>query len=234
MKRKRKIRLGIIIVLLIAVLAASGYYIWQEMYSRVQEKKAFEKIHQLVDDENGRNISLLIEQNSDCIGWVSIPGTTLDYPVMYTPDNPQKYLRLSFEEKYSFSGVPFLDARCSLKSDNLIVYGHNLKNDTMFSSLGGYVQESYSRKHPEIEFETESEKSVYSVFAVVQVDENDEWYNFVDAPNSKNFSSYIDAIKNKAVYTTDAVPEFGQQLLTLATCYGSDKSGRLLVISVKK
>lgn len=105
MKRKRKIRLGIIIVLLIAVLAASGYYIWQEMYSRVQEKKAFEKIHQLVDDENGRNISLLIEQNSDCIGWVSIPGTTLDYPVMYTPDNPQKYLRLSFEEKYSFSGV---------------------------------------------------------------------------------------------------------------------------------
>ena len=231
MKRKRKIRLGIIIVLLIAVLAASGYYIWQEMYSRVQEKKAFEKIHQLVDDETGRNISLLIEQNSDCIGWVSIPGTTLDYPVMYTPDNPQKYLRLSFEEKYSFSGVPFLDARCSLKSDNLIVYGHNLKNDTMFSSLGGYVQESYSRKHPEIEFETESEKAVYSV---LQVDENDEWYNFVDAPNSKNFSSYIDAIKNKAVYTTDAVPEFGQQLLTLATCYGSDKSGRLLVISVKK
>lgn len=220
--------------MLIAVLAASGYYIWQEMYSRVQEKKAFEKIHQLVDDENGRNISLLIEQNSDCIGWVSIPGTTLDYPVMYTPDNPQKYLRLSFEEKYSFSGVPFLDARCSLKSDNLIVYGHNLKNDTMFSSLGGYVQESYSRKHPEIEFETESEKAVYSVFAVVQVDENDEWYNFVDAPNSKNFSSYIDEIKNKAVYTTDAVPEFGQQLLTLATCYGSDKSGRLLVISVKK
>ena len=204
------------------------------MYSLVQEKKAFEKIHQLVDDENGRNISLLIEQNSDCIGWVSIPGTTLDYPVMYTPDNPQKYLRLSFEEKYSFSGVPFLDARCSLKSDNLIVYGHNLKNDTMFSSLGGYVQESYSRKHPEIEFETESEKAVYSVFAVVQVDENDEWYNFVDAPNSKNFSSYIDAIKNKAVYTTDAVPEFGQQLLTLATCYGSDKSGRLLIISVKK
>ncbi len=204
------------------------------MYSRVQEKKAFEKIHQLVDDENGRNISLLIEQNSDCIGWVSIPGTTLDYPVMYTPDNPQKYLRLSFEEKYSFSGVPFLDARCSLKSDNLIVYGHNLKNDTMFSSLGGYVQESYSRKHPEIEFETESEKAVYSVFAVVQVDENDEWYNFVDAPNSKNFSSYIDEIKNKAVYTTDAVPEFGQQLLTLATCYGSDKSGRLLIISVKK
>ena len=90
MKRKRKIRLSIIIVLLIAVLSASGYYIYQEMYSRVQEQKAFDRIHQLVDSENGRNISLLIEQNRDCIGWVSVPDTTLDYPVMYTPDNPQK------------------------------------------------------------------------------------------------------------------------------------------------
>lgn len=233
MKRKRKIRLGIIIVLLIAVLSASGYYIWQEMYSRVQEQKAFDKIHQLVESENGRNISLLIEKNRDCVGWISVPKTTLDYPVMYTPDKPQKYLRLSFEEKYSFSGVPFLDARCSLESDNLIIYGHNLKNDTMFSSLGGYIQESYSRKHPEIEFETENEKAVYSVFAVVQIDEDDDWYNFVDAPNSKSFGSYIDAIKEKAVYTTDAVPEFGQQLLTLTTCYGSNKSGRLIVVSVK-
>ncbi len=233
MERKRKIRIGIIIALLVAALAAGGYYIWQEMYSRVQEQKAFDRIHQLVNDENGRNISLLIEQNRDCVGWVSIPDTTLDYPVMHTPDNPQKYLRLSFEEKYSFSGVPFLDARCSLESDNLIIYGHNLKNDTMFSSLGGYIQESYSRKHPQIEFETEREKAVYSVFAVAQVDEDDEWYNFVDAPNRKNFDSYIKTVQEKADYTTDAVPEFGQQLLTLTTCYGSNKSGRLIVVSVK-
>ena len=140
MEKKRKIRVGILVAVLIVVLAVSGYYVWQEMYSRSVEKKDFDKIHQLVDDGDGRNLQLLFEQNSDCIGWVYIPNTTLDYPVMHTPNDPQKYLRRSFEGKYSFSGVPFLDARCSTESDNLIIYGHNLKNDTMFSSLGGYAQ----------------------------------------------------------------------------------------------
>lgn len=234
MEKKRKIRITVLIVFLVIVLAASGYYIWKEIYSGVQEKKAFEKIHQLIDDENGRNLALLMEQNSDCIGWISIPDTTLDYPVMHTPDNPQKYLRLSFEKTYSFSGVPFLDARCNLESDNLIIYGHNLKNDTMFSSLVGYNQSSYCKKHPKVELETESGTAVYSVFAVAQIDDTDDWYNFVDAPNSKSFNDCIDMITEKSIYTTDAVPEFGQQLLTLTTCYGSDKSGRLIVISAKE
>ena len=153
---------------------------------------------------------------------------------MHTPNDPQKYLRRSFEGKYSFSGVPFLDARCSTESDNLIIYGHNLKNDTMFSSLGGYAQASYSKKHPQIELETKDGISVYSVFAVAQLDETDDWYNFVDAPNSANFNDYINMIKEKALYITEVEPEFGQQTLTLTTCYGSQKSDRLIVISVKE
>lgn len=234
MEKKRKIRVGILVAVLIVVLAVSGYYVWQEMYSRSVEKKDFDKIHQLVDDGDGRNLQLLFEQNSDCIGWVYIPNTTLDYPVMHTPNDPQKYLRRSFEGKYSFSGVPFLDARCSTESDNLIIYGHNLKNDTMFSSLGGYAQASYSKKHPQIELETKDGISVYSVFAVAQLDETDDWYNFVDAPNSANFNDYINMIKEKALYITEVEPEFGQQTLTLTTCYGSQKSDRLIVISVKE
>ena len=234
MGKKRKIRIVILITLLVAVLVAAGYYLWQEMDSRSREKKDFDRIQQLVNDgENGRNLALLMAQNSDCIGWVCIPGTTLDYPVMHTPDDSQKYLRLSFDGEYSFSGVPFLDARCNLDSDNLVVYGHNLKNDTMFSSLGGYVQSSYSKKHPKIEFETAEGLSTYSVYAVAQIEEDDEWYEFVDAPNSKSFNDCIDKITEKAIYTTDAVPEFGQQLLTLTTCYGSSKTSRLIVISVK-
>lgn len=233
MEKKRKKITIVLVVILVIVLAVSGYYIWKDMYSRAQEIKDFEEIHHLVDDGNGRNISLLIERNSDCIGWVCIPDTTLDYPVMHTPNQPQKYLRLSFDEEYSFSGVPFLDARCTLESDNLIIYGHNLKNDTMFSSLGGYAQASYSKKHPKIEFETESGSAYYSVAIVAQIDETDEWYNFIDAPNSNSFNESIETLKKKALYTTDVVPGFGQQLLTLTTCYGSEKSDRLIVVSVK-
>lgn len=232
-KRKKFIR-AFFIFILAAVLAVSGYFLWREMYSRAQEKKDFDQISQIVaDSPSGRNISALIDKNSDCIGWISIPDTTVDYPVMHTPDNPQKYLRLSFNGKYSFSGVPFLDARCSTQSDNLILYGHNLKNDTMFSSLGGYAQISYSKKHPQIEFETLAGNNIYSVFAVVQVDENDEWYNFVDAQNSAVFNEKISDISERALYTTDITPQFGQQLLTLSTCYGSQKNDRLIVIAVK-
>lgn len=232
-KRKKFIR-AFFIFILAAVLAVSGYFLWHEMDSRAQEKKDFDQISQIAaDSPSGRNISALIDKNSDCIGWISIPDTTVDYPVMHTPDNPQKYLRLSFNGKYSFSGVPFLDARCSTQSDNLILYGHNLKNDTMFSSLGGYAQISYSKKHPQIEFETLAENHIYSVFAVVQVDENDEWYNFVDAQNSAVFNEKISDISERALYTTNVTPQFGQQLLTLSTCYGSQKNDRLIVIAVK-
>ena len=69
---------------------------------------------------------------------------------------------------------------------------------------------------------------------MAQLDETDDWYNFVDAPNSANFNDYINMIKEKALYITEVEPEFGQQTLTLTTCYGSQKSDRLIVISVKE
>lgn len=85
--------------------------------------------------EEQRNLSLLFEQNADCIGWICIPGTAVDYPLMHTPEDSEKYLRKDFYGAYSINGVPFLDGRCSLESANLIIYGHNMKNGTMFGSL---------------------------------------------------------------------------------------------------
>ena len=84
------------------------------------------------------DIPLLISQNSDCIGWITIDNTAVDYPVMHTPEWPQKYLRMNFYQQYSDSGVPFLDYRCTVESDNLIIFGHNMRNGTMFSSLREY------------------------------------------------------------------------------------------------
>ena len=76
-------------------------------------------------------------QNPEIAGWVWIPDTKLNYPVMYTPEDPEKYLHLSFEETYNVGGVPFLDTDCQLdpESDNLIIYGHNMNNGTQFRSL---------------------------------------------------------------------------------------------------
>ena len=88
--------------------------------------------------EHKRNLAPLMEQNSECIGWIYIEGTAVNYPVMHTPSDPQKYLRKNFEKEYSTSGIPFLDYRCT-PDTHLIIYGHNMKNGTMFSDLKKYL-----------------------------------------------------------------------------------------------
>ena len=101
-----------------------------------------------------RNMKKLKEMNSDCIGWIYIEDTKVNYPVMYTPQEAEKYLRKNFYGKYSTGGVPFIDIRCPLNSKNLIIYGHNMKNGTMFGGLKKFLDEDYRKAHKTIEFET--------------------------------------------------------------------------------
>lgn len=112
------------------------------------------------------DIPLLISQNSDCIGWITIDNTAVDYPVMHTPEWPQKYLRMNFYQQYSDSGVPFLDYRCTLESDNLIIFGHNMRNGTMFSSLREYLNDGRLSSNPTILLETEDGAHEFTIFAV--------------------------------------------------------------------
>ena len=128
--------------------------------------------------EQLRDLSELFAMNDDFIGWLCIPGTDINYPVMHTPDEPERYLRRNFHGEYSESGVPFLDFRCSLDSDNLIIYGHNMMNGTMFAGLQGYVQKDFCEQHPIIEFQTADGCAGYQVFAVAWVKSNDEKYTF--------------------------------------------------------
>ena len=100
------------------------------------------------------DISLLKEKNPDCVGWVSIHGTDIDFPVM---QNGEFYLNHDFDGNYTDYGLPFLDGRCSLDtSDNLIIYSHHMNDGSMFSGLLNYADEGYLAAHPEIILETES------------------------------------------------------------------------------
>lgn len=157
-----------------------------------------------------RNIALLHQKNSDCIGWVYIKNTKVNYPVMYTPNSPEKYLKKNFYGEYSGSGVPFVDARCNLKSNNIIIYGHNMKNLTVFGGLRKYLDKNYLKNHPIIEFETLDGLYQYKITEVKKTDINDKWF-------THNIYSSQD----------------GKSYLTLSTCYGSNKKARLLIIAEK-
>lgn len=253
MAKTRKISLAVFSVLLSVVLILSGAMIWKELSSQQKEKDDFDTLAELVElpsaepiDETAsssyethekaeilRDLSELFTQNGDCIGWLCIPDTAINYPVMHTPENPQKYLRRNFYGEYSQSGVPFLDYRCDLESDNLILYGHNMKNGTMFSELRCYTEQSFYYEHPTIELQTAGGAEKYTVFAVAAVQKTDAWYSFILAADSADFREQIEMVMQKSLYDTGIIPVFGQQIITLSTCYGSGKDGRLLVAAVK-
>ena len=166
MKIKR-ITVLIIILFSIAALVSAGMII-KEFAERRQDITEFKKLEELIatpesesttDQDNSseiepnpfetecmqstRNLEPLFEKNTDCIGWLCIQDTSVNYPVMYTPQEPEKYLRRNFEGEYSVSGVPFLDGASTPECDNLIVYGHNMKNGTMFSDITQYRDKAY-------------------------------------------------------------------------------------------
>ena len=132
-----------------------------------------------------------------------------------------------------FPVLPFLDFRCALDSDNLIVYGHNMMNGTMFAGLQGYVQEEFCKEHSTVEFQTADGCTEYQVFAVAWIKSNDDWYKFVSADTAENFNKAVEKVAGKALFTINAVPEYGRQILTLSTCYDSANNGRLLILAAK-
>ena len=179
------------------------------------------------------SVSDLLLMNSECFGWISISGTNINYPVMHTPSNPQKYLNKNFYSEYSFSGTPFLDARCSADSTNLIIYGHHMNNGTMFADLCNYTDYSYFTEHPTVVLETKDGAFAYSVFSVMKVKSDDDWYRFLTTDLDKTYEKWVSYAKEKSIYNTGTTPVYGQQILTLSTCYGYNQDDRILVLAVR-
>lgn len=222
MRTRNKPVLIFFCLLLSAAAVLAGVNICSELKERQKEKEDFAVVSQIAEptvttaqtesepaeqSAAERNIQALIAENADCIGWLSIDGTNISYPVMHTPSDTQKYLRRNFYGKYSQSGVPFLDGRCDLQSSNLIIYGHNMRNGTMFSNLKKYVDRDFLNAHRTVKFETTDGIRYFTVTKVLRTDITDAWYDRITA-------------------------EDGRQLI-LSTCYGSGKDGRLLIIAAE-
>ena len=232
MRTRNKPVLIFFCLLLSAAAVLSGVKIHSELKERQKEKKDFASVAEIAklpmteapaesvtDTETetsaepteqpvaGHNIQALIAVNGDCIGWLSIDGTNISYPVMHTPKEPQKYLRRNFYGKYSQSGVPFLDGRCNLQSTNLIIYGHNMKNGTMFADLKKYVDRDFLNAHRTVKFETMDGIRYFTVTKVLKTNTSDAWYDRIAAEDGRH--------------------------LILSTCYGSGKDGRLLIIAAE-
>ena len=170
----------------------------------------------------------------NCVGWLRIEGTAINYPVMQLKDDPEFYLHHAVSGEYSYPGVPFLDARCEIGvSNNLIIYGHNMKNGTMFHDLRYYASKDFWQGHRRISLATVSGTAEYEVMAVIQYNTNRDPFRIYayTAMDEATFDWFLAQVHTWQIYETGVQAVFGDELLTLSTCDWTYENGRLLVIA---
>lgn len=189
-----------------------------------------------------QQVQELKKQYTELVGWLEVPGTNIDYPVMQGTDNSY-YVKHNYKQEYDYNGSIFLhkDYDWSIPSSNLLLYGHNNKNDCMFAQLLKYKDESFYKEHPTIKFTTPEEEAEYEIIAVFlskiyyKTEENVfRYYQFINAESKTQYNEYIKEAKKASLYNIDATAKYGEQLITLTTCEYSQTDGRFVVVGRKK
>ena len=230
LKKYRSVICIVAAVCLLGTAAFCGFHVYDHYARQNEQTEAFENIAEIVeqvqtDESQAPEIPLTDEesilpeygelflQNSDMVGWISIAGTTLNYPVMQTPYEPNFYLKHNFEKEYSDLGTPYVQEDCDISaSDNLVIY-KTIQFDTL-------------TQHGEYE--------IIAVFKTVAYSSNGfRYYDFVDAEDEEAFNAYVEKCKELALYDTGVTAEYGDRLITLSTCEYSAQNGRLVVVAKK-
>ena len=232
------------------LLGVSSYFIIDHYREAEHQEQMYDSLVQLVEDSETEPVEPIIysedktilpeltelyRQNNDLVGWICMEDTNINYPVMQTVDNPNYYLKRGFDKEYSSYGCPYVQEDCDVlkPSDNLVIYGHHMNNGTMFADLCNYASKAYRDAHPTVVIETKDGVSVYTVFSVMKVKSDDDWYRFTSVGKEKSYNSMIEYAKEKSIYDTGITPAYNQQILTLSTCYGDSNDGRILILAVK-
>ena len=191
-----------------------------------------------IDDTVLLEYQLLYELNKDMVGWIQIEGTEIDYPVVQTPNEPNYYLRRSFDKSVATCGSIYVREACdvNLPSDNITIYGHNMKNGTMFAALHKYKSKSFWEDHRYVHFDTLNEYHTYEIFAVfnttADLTKGFTYHIYDTFPTEIEFNQFVSTCKNIDMYETGVIPVFGDKLITLSTCdRGYDPEGRLVVVA---
>lgn len=180
----------------------------------------------------------LQSDNEDMVGWINIPDTSIDLPVMQSPEDADFYLTHDFNQKDSAFGTPYLDAKCDLESDdNLIIYSHNVRNNQMFGALKAYTSEKYAKKHRAITLDLLTVQESYEVVGVFTAEVSKgakkvfDYRTGIDCKDNAEFTSFMQKYKDNAVVTLDDALSQSDKLLMLSTCEYTHEDGRLVVLA---
>lgn len=249
MKNSRK---GLIIFLLIlCVFVVTGGILVRKYYPRWQAELKFYFMQKEVDKKEKKNadsdgdtakatvnFASLKAENPDVIGWIKVPGTEINYPVLMSSADKDTdyYLSYTFDGKKSRPGCIYVEKEQSsdFSDFNTIIYGHNMRNGTMFGTLKRYKDEDFFQSHPEFTIETENRLLTYKVYVSIRMDNRHLLHSY-DMTTSEGRQQYLDDISkgtDSYFHQSDIKPTTEDHLITLSTCIGQDQTHRFLLVGV--
>lgn len=246
---KRSIISNVILVIAIAIFVFSGYKLFtilSEYNKGDSEYKEIENsviaIETVTDEETGEpkevfkvDFATLQSMNSDVVAWIRFEQPEkISYPVVKGKDN-DKYLKTTVEGKHNSAGSIFMDANNAgdFSDKNTFIYGHNMKNGSMFGQLRKYKNADYCKENPYFYIYTPDGKEVkYQIFSVCIVEDTSESYQKVYA-NDEAYLNYLKYIQSIARYDVDVELTAESQIVSLSTCTNVTETQRLLVHGVK-
>lgn len=228
MSKIRKVILAICII----VFLTSATYLIKYFYTNYKAEHDFYKMETL-------SLEDLYKINADTFGWIKIDDTNVNFPVMYTPDAPEHYLRLNFNGEYSIVGTPFLDGHTDLEhAQNWMIYGHHVKDGSMFGSLSKYGDdENYWKEHAIIKLNTINYGNhEYKVFAFGKTTTDAKGFNvyeYLNITDETRYNEYVKGLQALSAFNTGITPTYGEKILILSTCSYHDANGRFVVAAVE-
>lgn len=185
------------------------------------------------DKEYNINFEELKSVNNETIGWLKVNGTDIEYAVVKTKNNSY-YLNHNFEKKYNIAGWIFADYKNNFDGTdkNIVIYGHNIKNGSMFGTLKNILKEEWYSKEENlvIDFVTEQEKAKYQVFSVYKI-ESEDYY--ISTEFKKNeFSEFLKTLESRSIKDFETEVTESDSILTLSTC--ADNNKYKIVLHAKK
>ncbi|WP_168735369.1 class B sortase [Cohnella fermenti] len=242
----------VVLLILIAVFVYSGYRIALYLYDGYASSNLNDRMKQQyeaaqnVQEETNRaeqgqsteepgktsyqeRFDPLLAINPDIVGWLRIDNTNIDYPVVQSGDN-QYYLTHNVEKQRSQRGAIFMDYRYTDANDNaqLVIYGHHMKDGSMFGELAKYKDAAYYQEHDRITFEGLKEPASYQIFAVYIYSPESRFFEY-DFADAQQYQAYLDTIKGQSLYDTGVEATSDDQLLTLVTCTYEVADARLII-----
>ena len=249
---KRKIRIALLI-LCVLVCVGGLLYLYFEKQTREKNNDVYEEIKEQVQTETQEEPIVVVEEepeeipidfaklkktNEDIYGWITIPGTRVDYPIVQHPTDDMYYLDHTIEGKKGYPGSIYTEmiSAKDFSDFNTVIYGHNMKDGTMFKDLHKFEKEAFFQEHDTIDIYTETEHKVYKIFAAVLFDDRHLLYCFnYDNPEGRMefVQSIYESHSMRNQFWDDVTVDADSHITTLSTCVGGQPTKRYLVLAVE-